>query len=392
MKITSSAGNLEELELLHKNGVDEVLLGLKDLSRFGKLDLTTLYSMAKKAKELKIRPILEWDILMINDRLHQAVHLLEKIDLSLFAAIRVQDSGALAVVKKLNPPMPIQYILETGNHNLEGVKRWCETAGKNLERVVLSNELTAQTLASYIQNVNVPVEVLGLGPILLFYTPRLLLSFQNLPPNRFEKVIANSEEGFHKGFRLLENEHGTFMFHSKDYCLIDRLDRLVEMKLDTLRIDLRMNPSWTELSEVAALVKSANEGCFSVETADLLIQKYPQKVTRCFFQANATDVLFKKLSNENIVRNDEQFVGEVVEVSKDKYILIHIQSNKTTLKKDGIYLFTTPEGKVKSVTITRLTDLDRKEITEAVKNDFVIIPYQKSITPKTMVYQNPQAE
>ena len=392
MKITSAAGNFEELELLHQYGVSEVLLGLKELSRFGKLDIHTLHAMAKKANELHLHPVLEWDILMTNDRIHLATETLAKVELNLFSAIRVQDSGALAIVKKLSPALPIQLILETGNHNLEGVKRWCDTAGNKLERVILSSELTAQTLAHYIEYISVPIEVLGLGPILLFYTPRHLLSFQNLPPDRYQNVIANSEEGFHKGFRLLENDHGTFMFHAKDYCLMDRLDRLVEMNLHSLRIDLRMNPDWSDLATIATLVKDANDRKFSLDAADAFIQQYPQRVTRCFFQANATDVLFKKLSNENIVRNDEHFIGEVVEVAKEKYILIHVQSNKLSLKREGMYIFTTPEGKSKVVTITRLTDLDRNELQEARKNDFVIIPYQKSITPKTMVYENTHLE
>ena len=397
MKITSSANNPEELQLLIKYGVTEILLGLRDLSRFGTLDLAQLHSMALVAKKSNIRPILEWDALMTNSRLEQTKKILAQIDMTLFAAVRVQDSGALSWVKRLIPTLPIQLVLETGNHNLEGVKRWCEVAGPQLERVILSNELTAATLTHYIQNLGTPVEVLGLGPILLFYTPRHLLSFQkkdltwisdeDTSQTHRINAIANAEEGFHRGFRLFENQHGTFMFHAKDYCLMDRLDRLVEMGISAIRIDLRLNPNWMALPTIAELVNQANSGHFSTETADLFLQSYPQKVTRCFFQANATDVLFKKLSNEKIIRSDDRFIGEVVEVSKDRYLLIHVQSNQLKLKTNQEYTFTTPEGKTKSVSISRISDLDRNEIPEAGKNDFVIVPYQKSITTQTMIYQ-----
>ena len=402
MKLVSAANHLEELLLLEKNGVTEVLLELKDLSRFGVLTLAELHLLAETANKRGLKTVLVWDILMTNDRLVHAKEVLNKIDLSLFSAIRVQDSGALATLKSRYPTLPIQLVLETGNHNLEGVKRWCEAAGNTLERVILSNELTATTLAHYIQELSVPAEVLGLGPILLFYTPRPLLSFQKkdvqwiTDKDETQKhrlsAIANAEEGFHKGFRLLENQHGTFMFHAKDYCLVDRLDRLVEMKLDTLRIDLRMNPTWAALARLSALMKDANMGQFNLETADAFIQNYPQKVTRCFFQANATDVLFKKLSNENIIRNDEGFIGEVVEVSKDRYLLIHVQSRKCKLKPGETYAFNTPEGKIKSIAINRITDLDRVEMPEATQNDFVLISYHKSIPTQTMIYANTTAK
>ncbi len=396
MKITSPAQSLSELDFFHREGVNEVLLGHKELSRFGKLDLNELSTLAKRAKELGMRTILEWDILMTDLRLEAAKHAFHKIDLSLFDAVRVQDPGALSVVKKIPSNPNIQLILETGNHNLEGVKRWCETAGERLERVILSNELTGQSLGHYIQNLSTPVEVMGLGPILLFYTPRYLLSFQKKDLSWLENekefqahrlnAIANAEEGFHRGFRLIENQHGTFMFHAKDYCLIDRLDQLNEMKLGALRIDLRMNPDLLALSTLSSLIRAAQSGSYSREAADEFIKSYPQKVTRCFFQANSTDVLFKKLSNEKIVRHDDRFVGEVVEVSKERYLLIHVQSNQTKLKKDQIYVFTTPEGKIKEVTLHRITDLDRKEVNEASKNDFVTVPYHKSITTQTMIY------
>ncbi len=395
MKITSQANSLHELQLLKGHGITDVLLGLRELSRFGNLDLRLLNEMAIQTRNLGMRPILEWDVLMTNDRMIHAKKTLALIDLGLFSAIRVQDSGALHVSKKMFPDLPIQLILETGNHNLEGVKRWCDSVGNQLERVILSNELAGTTLAHYIKNLSVPVEVLGLGPILIFYTPRYLLSFQKKDLNWLSQetsvnthrveALAHAEEGFHKGFRLLENQHGTFMFHAKDYCLIDRLDQLFEMNLDTIRIDLKMNGDQSALPAVTKLIDKANRLQFESLLADRFIASYPNKVTRCFFQKNATDVIFKKLTNEHIVRNDDHFVGEVVEVAKDRYLLIHVQSNRLNLKREQSYSFSTPEGKVKEVLISKISDLDRNEIMEAVKNDFVIIPYQKSITPKTII-------
>ena len=238
MKWVAYARDADELGQLGHRRVSEVILGLRGLSRLGRLDLKTLHELAALARDLDVRPILEWDILMTPPDFVRAVSDLGQVDLKLFAAIRVQDPGAYQYVLQNHPGIAIQLILETGNHNLESVQRWCSYGGKRLERVVLSLQLPKAKLAEMIGALTVPVEVLGLGPILLLYTPRHLLSNQvgdwqwlkdeTGANQHLVTAMASSEESHHSGFRIVENHHGTFLFHAKDYCLVDQLDHFVK--------------------------------------------------------------------------------------------------------------------------------------------------------------------
>ena len=67
MKLTSYARTLHDLNVLKAQGLDEVILEPKNLSRFGKLNLEDFKGMATRARELNLRVLLEWDILMTED-------------------------------------------------------------------------------------------------------------------------------------------------------------------------------------------------------------------------------------------------------------------------------------------------------------------------------------
>ena len=105
--------------------------------------------------------------------------------------------------------------------------------GDQCERLVLSNELSKEKLLEYAHLLNTPIEVLVFGRILLFYSPRLLLSpleKTELENNHSIEAFGTSEESPHSGFPLIENSHGTFMFNVKDLYLLDHLEELKEMK------------------------------------------------------------------------------------------------------------------------------------------------------------------
>lgn len=386
MKLISHAKNEKELSLLIQSGADEVLLGHQDLSRLGNLTTYALIELAKLAKGSGIRPVLEWDILMTEPQLEKATRLLNELlnepDMNLFSAIRVQDAGAFEYALRVFPSLPLQLILETGNHNLEGIKRWCEAGGSRIERLILSNQIPKARLAAVIAQTQIPVEVLGLGPILLLYTPRHLLSYQIKEEVHEEtlRALANSEEDGHSGFRIIQNNHGTFVFHPKDYCLLDLVTELKEMNLAAFRVDFRLENDSSRIVVVSEILNSANP-----EAVRLFIKNHPNKVTHCFYQANATDVLFKKLKNTAIQRHDAGYVGEIVESQKDSHMILHVRAKGFTLKKGQTLKLVSPLGAVKEYVVHLLKNLDLKEVEEIHSNEYAVLPHVKLMVPSTTV-------
>ena len=67
MKLTTFAQSLNDLNLIKDQGLQEVILGHQDFSRFGKLKTEDFFEFSKRAKELGLKVIFEWDILMTEN-------------------------------------------------------------------------------------------------------------------------------------------------------------------------------------------------------------------------------------------------------------------------------------------------------------------------------------
>ena len=153
----------------------------------------------------------------------------------------------------------------------QALQGWCDLAKGKLERLILSIELSKDTIVEYATKLKVPCELLGFGRILLFYTPRPLLSA--LAPEKFSQneelaVLGESEESPHKGFPIVENQHGTFMFHIKEFCLVDFANDLRDSGLSFFRLDQRWETP-SKLSDVTKLCQN-----FSPEGFEQLKNSY----------------------------------------------------------------------------------------------------------------------
>ncbi len=71
MKLSSYARTLHDLGLLKDQGLDEVILEHKDFSRYGKLGDAEFLTLASRARELGLRVLFEWDILMTENTFRQ---------------------------------------------------------------------------------------------------------------------------------------------------------------------------------------------------------------------------------------------------------------------------------------------------------------------------------
>lgn len=339
-------------------------------------------------RESGIEPILEWDILMTQDKFEFALTELAKIDMDQFKSIRVQDPGAISHIIANYPKHKIQLILESGAfHNKTSINTMIDMVGPQLERLILSLELPRDTLEEYINNLDVETEFLGIGRILLFYTPRSLVKplfdndiSQSLTESPLE-IEASSEESPHKGFPVVENMHGTFMFNTKDHFVLEYVKELREMGLNYLRIDLRFEQDYRLLEDISFLIDS-----FSDELVTKIKNEYPHTVIRGFFHKNKSDVLFKKLKNYRVARNDENFIGDVVEVNKGNHLGIMLRSVNNGIKIDDKIKLLTPDGKTKSVAVKSIKNSSHEELPSAAKGQIIFIPHVSGISVRTTVY------
>jgi putative protease len=378
MNLTGFANNLHDLSLLKDSGISEVILGLREFSRFGRLDHDSFMKLAAHAKTLGMKVVFEWDILMTEEAFEDCAAKIHEYE-SYYDVLRVQDPGAYhwAIHRS---EKPIHFIAESGNHNLEALKGWCEAGGKKLERIILSIELSRDSLKEYCEKLPVPCELLGLGRILLFYSPRSLLAPLNpekIGVNEDIEALGESEESPHKGFPVLENRHGTFMFHIKEFCLIEYAQDLVSIGLSWLRIDQRFNEK-NFTSEAVKIVK--REAMFENFKA-----AYPQEIMRGFYHVNKSDVLFPKLKNMRLQKREGDFIGEVLEAEKGSHLAILVK-NSRGLKLGDKFQIIHPKGQIFEGEIRSLRNVDLEEVSEIHQDDLAIIGFINGVWVKSQLF------
>tara|TARA_R110002072_G_scaffold64203_5_gene159711 strand:+ start:42890 stop:44086 length:1197 start_codon:yes stop_codon:yes gene_type:complete len=383
---------LEKLFSKECDGISEVVIAPKELARLGSIELKEVNALASKLKQHGKRVFLQWDILMTEGSFDLAVEQLKEIDWNYIDAIRVQDAGAYHYALE-NLETEIHLILEQGNHNLTGIHYWIEYAqkyqSKKLKRLVLSMEIPYERFTQFIKEIHakkIEVEIMALGQILLFYSPRSLVKplFEDITSDELNNdeisVIGNSEESPHKGFPITENIHGTFMFNTKDHCIVEYFEKLKLIELDAWRFDLSNDQAHTLITDISlATTEEAFQG---------IKEAYPEKVIQGFFKTNKSDVLFKKLKNKRISRKEVGFLGEVVDVKKKEHIGIHLKNPKVSFKNGQSLTFFTPEGKEKTTTVVQAWQANQKNISEASMGQVIFIPHLGGISTKTMVYDS----
>ena len=384
----SNINELEKLISLKAHSSVEIIVGVKELTRYGQTSIDEMQSLVGIAKKNNLSVVLEWDALNQEEKFVNSCAIIERIPMHEFKSIRVQDPGAVEFIKSKYPWLKIQLILENGNHNLIGLQKWVEYLGDQCERLVLSNELSKEKLNEYATALKTPIEVLTFGRILLFYTPRKLLTpieKENIQAQSIE-AFGTSEESPHSGFPLIENMHGTFMFNVKDLYLLDHLGDLIHMGINFLRVDLRFDGSFDKyLAGILNLFTGA------ITENELSIRNlHPRPLIKGFFNINKTDVLFTKLKNKRIQRLDESYVGEIVDVEKDIALALLIKTKGLDKSFANELKMITPEGKEKIVHLPFMKSSAGEILHNAFRNDLVLIPYVNGVTVKTQVYLNPK--
>ena len=381
MQFNTYLENFSVLEQIQQTSIREVILEHKSLSRMGKQSTKSLISLLDAALSCGLSPVLQWDILITEQTFQHCLTLLNRLPLAKFHAIRVQDLGAAEWIRQEHPELPLQLIVESGNHNITGLQRWVEYFGPQLQRLVLSTELPKSVLLEYSKTLTVPCEILAVGRILLFYTPRKLLSSQNFLTNSpyfLEKKLVAGDQP-QRQFPTVENQHGTFMFHHRDLFLLDYLPELQSTSLSVLRLDLRhldLSANW--LLKLTELLES-----FDKEKCTALKSAWPTKITHGFFRANRTDLAIERIKNPHLKDHGETLVAYVVEAVKGEHLIILARKTFPFAKTlQGI----TPEGRECEIATEDIQTTDGQPVTEIVSGNLYQVPHVKYVTAQTLVY------
>ena len=296
-------------------------------------------------------------------------------------ALIMADPGLIMMVRERWPEIPVHLSVQMNTVNAASVKFW-QRAG--IERIILSRELSLDEIEEIRQQCpDIELEVFVHGALCMAYSGRCLLSgyFNHRDSNqgvctnacRWKYKLYFMEEKNRPGemMPVSEDEHGTYIMNSKDLRAIEHVQRLLEIGVDSLKIEGRTKSHYYA-ARTAQVYRHAIDCAYAGHTPDSelidsLENLFSRGYTDGFFQRRRWDKHQNYLDNAS--RNSlQEFVGEAIETDGD-WITVDV---KNKFRVGDRLEFILPDGKNREILLTRMKDMKGESIDTAPGNGHTV--------------------
>lgn len=249
-ELLAPAGNLEKLNTALRYGADAVYAGLSGFSlrsRAGnftpdQLAYARLHTEANGARLYVAVNMIPRDEDM--DDLNKSLMALRDIRPD---AIIVSDPGILSRCHQFCPEIPVHLSTQANVVNSASATFWFQ---QGVRRIILARELSIEQIAALQENVSGELEVFVHGALCISYSGRCYLSqyMAGRDANRGDcaqscrwsyRVLEESRR-IGSTYPVEEDEHGTYVFNSRDLCALPVLHRLMNTGVSAFKIEGRM--------------------------------------------------------------------------------------------------------------------------------------------------------
>lgn len=243
-------------------------------------------------------------------------------------ALIISDPGMFLLAREVWPEAEIHISTQANNTNYLTYRFWWQQGAK---RVVSARELSLAEIREIRNHIPEEMEIESFvhGAMCISYSGRCLLSnyFTGRDANRGActhpcrwKYAVAEESRPGEYLPVYENERGTFLFSSRDLCMIEHIPELMDAGIDSLKIEGRMKAA-LYVAAVARTYRRAIDDCFlSEETYLEKLDWYRTEISRCTYRRFTTGFYFGK-SDENTqiydgstYENDSVYLGIVEEI------------------------------------------------------------------------------
>ncbi len=250
-ELLAPAGNLLKLKVALTHGADAVYCGLPSFSlRARENDFTfeDLLEARQLTKQARKKMYLTCNIFPRGPQLQALEQFIaKKIPQIKPDAVIFADPGVFRLLKKHLPKLKLHLSVQANNVNAESAKYWYE---QGVKRIIVARELSLVEIAAIHKAVpRLELEAFVHGSICFTYSGRCLISNWLTYRDGNRGTCANScrwrwtevREGERpdEKFTLEEDEHGSYLFNSKDLCLLNKLGELHKAGVTTYKIEGR---------------------------------------------------------------------------------------------------------------------------------------------------------
>lgn len=332
-ELLSPAGNMEKLKVAFQYGADACYLagksfGLRAFS--GNFDNDEMQEAVNIAHKLNKKIYVTVNIVAHNndfEGLDNYLQFLEKIGVD---GIIVSDIGIMKLAKEVAPKLELHISTQANITNKYTAKFYCDLGAK---RLVLARELSLDEIKEIRQFIpkDVEIETFVHGAMCISYSGRCLLSnyLSGRDSNRgaciqacrFEySICEKSRNGEY--YDIQEDNRGTYILNSKDLCMIEYLQNLIDAGVTSFKIEGRMKSPYY----VATITNAYRRAIDDVLNGRQFNVSLLSEVEKTSHRRYTTGFYFGSKDKEYILDSmpiqSYEFMAIVKEDAKDGYVLI----------------------------------------------------------------------
>lgn len=235
-------------------------------------------------------------------------------------AIIVADPGMIMLAKENCPDIEIHLSTQANNTNYMTYRFWY---GQGVKRVVSARELSLKEIKEIREQIPEDMEIESFihGAMCISYSGRCLLSnyFTGRDANRGActhpcrwkyAVVEESRPGEY--MPVYENERGTYIFNSKDLCMIGHIPEMIDAGIDSFKIEGRMKTA-LYVATVARTYRKAIDACLeSKEAYESILPWCREEISKCTYRQFTTGFYFGRPDENTQIYDSNTYEQEYI--------------------------------------------------------------------------------
>ena len=315
------ASSLEVLKVAVMFGADAVYIGGEAFGLRAKAKNFSLEEMKEGvefAHAHDVKVYVTANILAHNKDLDGAREYFEELKQVGMDALIISDPGLFTIAKEVLPDVDIHISTQANNTNYATFNFWYKMGAR---RVVTARELSLEEIKTIRKNIpdDLEIETFIHGAMCISYSGRCLLSSfmagrdanqgACTHPCRWKySVVEESRPGEY--MHVYENERGTFIFNSKDLCMIEHIPELVEAGIDSFKIEGRMKTALYVATVARTYRLAIDDYLRDPEYYRSRIPFYKSEISKCTYRQYTTGFFFGKPDKDTQIYDSNTYEHE----------------------------------------------------------------------------------
>ncbi len=333
VELLAPAGSFEKAKIAFLYGADAVYAGTSSLSLRTRADMQDddLENTIKYAHSIGKKVYVTLNIFAWDEKYEEIIEMAKKLEELKPDGIIAADGGVIDILKQYAPSVKINVSTQANIVSLHSANFWYKNGAK---RMIMAREMNKEQLKYIMEHKpeGMEIEIFVHGAICFAYSGRCFLSdFLSCRSDNLGDCVQScrwsynlyAEEKNNPGeFMPIEtNEYGTSIFSSKDLCLIKEIQEIIDMGIDSLKIEGRLKTEYYLASVINAYRNAIDDYKKDPQNYDYTkyleeLEKVKTRGLTTFYFNDRTNKDIQEYSGRQYNENYE-FGGKVVEYNEN---------------------------------------------------------------------------